>query len=323
MTNKNQKACRFCNSSYDNKKHKSCPHCGFREPLQIGFWFIFLLIVFTSLILYFANNGKYFQFKQEASFQNSSDYETNFEEIKLRPLSNLSYLSKDEIFAKRTDYVKNSIIFSNKPYKPNKDVYQIEDKLPWISADKIAKYGLKNNPDIANGFSRHSISINNPEILISFIVADYSTKKNKKYNKNDYLLPKKAFWNSKNKTIKVYFDYDAFSKINPDFSTAPMFIDETNARDMGFNWILADETQGITFENITNNISIRPYKIKGCYKKGNGCGLKQGCNNYSPYQEEMIFRILNKDSYMKIKMWKNKPKMLNKKPDIIYEMYFQ
>lgn len=322
MTDKNQKACRFCNNTY-NKKHKSCPHCGFREPMQIGFCFIFVLIILTSLILYFSSGGKYLQFKQEILSKNHSKIENNLKEISLRPLCNLSYLSKDEIFSKRIDYVKNSVVFNDKTYKPNQNVYQIEDKLPWIAADKISKYGLKNNPNIANGLSRHSISVNNPEILISFIVPDYSMKKNKKYNEDDYLLPKKALWDFKNKTIKTYFNFSAFSNINPDFSTAPMYIDETNARDLGFNWILADETQGIMFENMTNNISIRPYKIKGCYKKGNGCGLKEGCNNYSPYQEEMVFRILEKNSYIKIKMWKNKPKRLNKKPDIIYEMYFE
>ena len=40
-------------------------------------------------------------------------------------------------FAKAAPDIFNSI----KNYKPNPEVYKIEDKLPWISAKEIAKYG--------------------------------------------------------------------------------------------------------------------------------------------------------------------------------------
>ncbi len=321
MVKNSQKECIFCNSKYD-EKHKSCPHCGFREPIKVSFCFLFIAVILISLIFYFANSGRYLELKQNFLVQNAKKIEKNLKEIKIRPLSNLSYLSKDEIFSKRIEYVAQSIVFKDKAYKPDENVYQIEDKLPWIAADKIAKYGLNNNPDIAKGPSRHSISVNNPEILISFIVPDYSKKKNKTYNQKDYLLPKKAFWDYKNKTIKTYFDYGAFMNFNPDFISLPMFIDETNARDLGYNWFYAYDSEGVIFDEMPN-MSITPYKIKGCYKKGYGCNLKEGCNNYSPYQKELVFRILDRNSYLKIKMWKDKPKKLNKKPDIIYEMYFE
>ena len=62
--------------------------------------------------------------------------------------------------------------------------------------------------------------------------------------------------------------------------------------------------------------------MQGYYHKGYSCGLKEGCNNYSPYQEDMVFTIID-TGYLKLKLWKNKPLSVLKNADMTYIMHFE
>ena len=316
-----KKQCPFCKEPYE-KNLKICPHCHYKEPLNLekALWvFIFLLLPFTI-----------FKFAQEhfeeinfslSSLTHSKEPSQRLE-IKINPISELSGLSKEEILSKRKSYVNNSVVFKDLNYTPNEDVYQIEDYLPWISAEEIVKNGVDNNPNIGVGNSRHSISVNNPELLISFIIPEYKTTNKENFSTSAYLHPQKLFWDKEENTIEAYFDISSFNADYPQYSNTLFYLDETNARDLGYNWVYATENPNVSFKDYNKNIASSIYKIKGYYHKGYSCKLQSGCNNYSPYQEELVFKILD-TGHLKIKLWKEKPLSVLQNADITYIMYFE
>ncbi len=312
--------CPICGVEYE-KSLNTCPNCGYKQPINFTktLW-IFIAIILPLTIFHFVDFSKF----TVKTSETPSKEELIKEEISIpiREMTELSYLSKDEILKKRIEYVNNSKVFKTENYKPREDVYQIEDNLPWISAYEIALNGTKGNKNIGEGASRCSVSINNPELLMSFIVPEFQRKNAREsFSEADYFLPEKLLWDEKNKTLKAHFNIKSFYDKNPDYMGMAMYTDETNARDLGYNWIFCDKSKNIQFVNEFNNISVEPYEMKGYYHKGFSCGLENGCNNYSPYQEEMPFRLIDNTGYLKLKMWKEKPKNKFQAPDIIYEMY--
>ncbi len=318
-----QKKCPLCETKFDFFA-RQCPNCGFCKPFgKKTTIFIFVItLLFFSFIFKPVENVNLGKLDPSAAQKEKTDPPV-FEKIKLRPMSELSGLSKEEILKNRTRYVKESLVFKNlKNYKPSEEVYQIEDHLPWIGAEQIAKYGAQNNKNIGLGPSRHSTSINNPELLASFIIPNFGNQKNKTYSKDDLLLPVALFYDKNNNVIKAEFNLGAFFEQNPKYLGTSMYIDETNARDLGYNWFYCTKKQNVRFINPKNSMFLRPYKIQGFYHKGYSCGLESGCNNYSPYQEPLVFSILDMPSSLTINLYKEKPKNLKQKPDMIYTMIF-
>lgn len=315
--------CPFCKTEYPSD-FKECPNCRYKTPFTsketmircIG---IILGISIWMIVQLFIYGNQQEKIKRAESIKEPLNSET-LQEIKIRPLSDLSKLTKDDILKKRKEYIKDSIVFSNiEDYTLNPNVYQIEDKTPWISISQIVKYGASGNPNIAKGESRHSISVNNPELLVTFIAPQYS---NPDPNRSEdyYLLPKKLTYDSKNNILRAHFDFKEFFKEEKDFK---VFTDETNARDLGYEWVFASDMKNISFENYDDNISVMPYRMLGYYHKGYSCGLKSGCNNYSPRQVFMEFYVTNPDAYIVLDFWKEKPRNSSQKPDITYIMIFE
>lgn len=314
VENFEEKKCPLCGALYA-KKSRYCPNCGYIKPQSFK-CAIILLVIFFFLIscLFLAKTHE----------QNKAN-SLVFKEIPLQKMSELSYKTKKEIFKKRIEAVQKTPVFTDlKNYQPNHEVYQFEDKAPWIGAEQIARFGMKDNKNIALGASRSSLALNNPALLISLIVPDFASQKDKvNFSEDDFLLPKKLEYNKESSTIKATFNIKPFFLNNPNYIGSAMFIDETNARDFGYNWLWAKKNKNVKFASTTNNFSIRPYKVLGVYKKGTSCAIKDGCNNYSPYQKELVFGIVDLPSSLEIKMYKNKPKAIGQKPDITYIMLFE
>ena len=325
------KICPICNEIYSDIE-KQCPKCGFKEPLSHGKAIDNIMLILLMFAIILATIKPIGIFLKRFNHKNLNEntvqvYDAekekfNEKKIYLNSMSELSGLSKQEILEKRKRIVQESDVFSKiKNYSPNPKVYKIEDNLPWISAYEIVKNGVKSEK-LPYGPSRHSMMINNPEILLGYIVPDYHFDNYKQEpDEIDYFFPRKVTWDEENKTIRAYFNYREFVKRHG-YSRIKFYTDDTNARDFGFNWIYCDKRQGIAFES-KENISNMPYEIKGYYHRGYSCGLPEGCNNYSPLQNYMVFDVTSINSYAKFKFWKNKPLITSQKADIYYEMYFE
>ena len=322
------KRCPICDTLY-TVFQKQCPNCFYKEPLEANNILAIVLLIFLVPITYFYQEFRGVSFLNNSSIKNiqkvaQSKYkDLNSRRIFLSPMVELSGLSKAEIIELRKKAIKNSVVFSKiENYSPNPNVYNMQDYLPWISAYEIVKNGTKNNSNIGVGPSRHSLMINNPEILLGYIVPDYGTRfKDIEPNETDYFVPKKVIWDEENNKIKVYFDYGKFIK-KYKYSYLTVYSDDTNARDLGYNWIYCNSKQGIVFSAL-NNVSKVPYQLGGYYHRGFACGLKEGCNNYSPMQNKLVYNVVSRDAVVKFKFWKNKPATPLQKADINYEMYFE
>jgi len=326
MNNGKTRKCPHCSAVYDDSL-ASCPNCLSANPREMKSLFWALFPVFLSVIIFFIYNWT----KMELVIDTVKNKgrapvaDVEMQEIPVRPMSELSYLSKDEILKRRVNFVSASKIFGDLDYKPNPAVFQIEDSLPWISAPELVKHGVNNNPNIGKGVSCHSLPINNPELLLNVSVLDYGDSRDSKYASDaDYFIPKKVLWVKKENRIKVYFDLAEFLKHNPQYPKTQIDINLAgiNARDFGYNWVKCVKQENVFFKTKYNNISQTPYELKDYIHKGFACKLKSGCNNHSPYQEQLDM-IISKPAYLMFCLWKNKPLTNFSKPDIIYEMFFE
>ncbi|MBQ4647373.1 MAG: hypothetical protein IJB79_08495 [Candidatus Gastranaerophilales bacterium] len=325
-----EKICPICETKYDDLE-KQCPNCGYKAPMNMDKTMTRLLcfaIIVTAFyhiskteIFDFAKQFYKETYQEEVEFYGYDDvFDTK--EIYLSPMSELSGLSNAQILDERKRHVRKSIVFSDlENYYPNPSVYKMKDGLPWISAYEIVKNGLESK-ELSKGISRHSMMINNPELLLGFIIPDYSFKnKDIEPSDVDYFYPKKITWNEKTKTIKAYFDYSGFIQ-KRGYMRIEFYPDDTNARDLGYDWIHCDEIQNAFFKS-SDNISKRIYQLKGYYHRGYSCGIEGGCNNYSPNQPEIVFFVTSRSAVLKFKLWKQKPFSKYQKADINYEMHFE
>ena len=252
-----------------------------------------------------------------------NDYDLNDEvvNINIEPLEELSGLSVNEILKMRTEAVKSSPLFVNRmDYKPNPNVFRIEDGLQWISAYQISCYGTENNPNVGNGPSRESIGILNPELMYYSSVLNFGfSKKNKSCDKSDYLLPYRANYTPKDNTIHAYFKYSPLKEKLGYLGN--IAITDANAYDLGYNYGFADSTSNIRFK--VDKFNKETIKTRGYYHRGYACGLQEGCNNYSPHETGYEFYLTDLPAKLHIKLWNQEPVTTKQEADLNYEMVFE
>ena len=91
--------------------------------------------------------------------------------ILVNPVSEYNYLTKNEIYKIRKDYVAKSI-FAYKNYSPREEVFgQIIDKKPWWGDIQCLPYKTVDHSENIRGKSHLSIQINNPSALIQITTA--------------------------------------------------------------------------------------------------------------------------------------------------------
>lgn len=305
----------------DNNNKENIEEYKSKMNFDKAFWiFLILLIPITICYIYQQNSYKFYDISNAQPKAIKEEIVEKGQDIPLRKMSELSSLTKKEIIEKRIEYVNNSKIFKIKDYLPKAEIYQIEDNIPWISVEELTRNGLKDNPNIAYGLSRQSISINNPELLLTLMAPAFGKRSAKQISNLDYFFPTKLEYKKEN-ILEVHYNISDFYKKNPNYKGFEMVMDDTNARDFSYNWGYVSEKENIS--PITfNGIFKQPYFFQGYYHRGFSCGLESGCNNYSPYQKDMNFRIMETPAYLEFKLWKTKPKSLEIKQDMIYRMYF-
>ena len=252
-----------------------------------------------------------------------NDYDKNDKiiNINIEPLEELSGLSAKEILSMREEAVKSSPIFVNRQdYKPNPEVFLIEDGLQWISAHQVSCYGTDNNPDIGKGKSRESIGILNPELMFYNCVLGFKfSERNIACTKDDYLLPYKANYTPDDNTIHVYLRYKPLKEKLGYFGNID--ISDANAHDLGYNYAFADSTSNIRFKH--DKFTLETIKTRGYYHRGYACGLQEGCNNYSPYETGYEFYLTDLPAKLHIKLWNQQPASTSQEADLNYEMIFE
>ena len=246
--------------------------------------------------------------------------------IRISPMQEFSGLSREAVLNKRIAAVKSSFLFRNiKEYRPSSAVFQIEDGLPWISAYELTCFGISGSENIGKGESRNSVAILNPDLLFVISMASFAFHSFPNINSCspiDYLIPYRAYYDRPSNTVSAYIDFSAFYRKN--HMLHGIILEDANARDLGYNYVFADKTENIRFSDSTN-FSTQITQTSGFFHKGFACKAPTGCNNYSPYQSQYNFYLIDpeRSASLHIKLWKNKPADKSDPADIHYELIFR
>ena len=234
--------------------------------------------------------------------------------LKINSPVNFNNYSKAKIYETRKRYVAASLFASNK-YEPNNQVFgAIEDNKPWYGLnysgcinDAIGKTAAIEGP------SEESRFINNPNVLIGINCGGVSAPISDPIcrSKDFWLVPTNLSYDGKTKTISAIYKM-------PYKQTCQLT--GINARDLGFNYVWANNVRNINFKN-SPNISNQIYSFGDYIHKGGSCRINDGCNNCSPYQPRVEFEYSpTNTASISFKLWNKMPESKYKNADINYNI---
>ena len=258
----------------------------------------------------------------------------NDEKLVINPLSNYTYKSVEEITNIRKKYVATSI-FKKEGYEPNISVFgQMQDKKAWWGIDHIICYVDQNTNIRKEGLSEESRFINNPDMLLGVLVSQIFEKtpnlKSLCEDKALQMIPTSITYNEKYKLITAtYKATQNFIKLFGSKSKKThikFLLTGLNARDFGYDYGYAIDTTNIAFNPYFVKGNVLDYgivKFEDHIALGKACEVDGGCNNTTPYQPALEFRILKLPAEMTVSLWKHKPLYKNQPASIYYKIKFE
>ena len=260
-------------------------------------------------------------------------YNDDFIDLKINKPTNYNYKTKNEIYDIRKSYVSKSK-FAKRNYEPNEAVFgSIVDYKPWwglISCDNPDYHG--DYHERIEGPSKVSVQMNNPDALVqvSLPYLIWGTDYNREYCTSEYskFIPYSLKFSKKyNAYVLKYELTRAFlnyrTNINNKTYRYPLQLSGLNARDFGYNYVYAYNTTNIKmfsysdFDMTNSIVTFADY-----VHLGGSCKYKDGCNNISPMQDGLMFRVTELPATISLKLWKNYPSSTNEKPDLYYQIVF-
>ncbi len=139
-----------------------------------------------------------------------------------------------------------------------------------------------------------------------------------------WVIPYRITYSPKEKLITTYYS-------NLQLLAANYYIETINAQDFGYKYGKMYPKGKTYFLDKNDNISKRIYEFNDCIHKGQSCGVPAGCNNASPYTKGYVFVPELATPYkfypffnhsIDFKLWRQKPKDSNVKPDMTYRIVF-
>lgn len=249
------------------------------------------------------------------------------------------YKSRNDIFATRMrimksyqakdkeNYKNDTRIFRDN-YKPSNIVFGgVEGGRPWWGLKGLVCKGA--GMQARAGLSEESRFINNPMLLISIDTTLAWTIKQwdcpEIYPKPTslHLIP------DKKKFIAIFqisdFHEQLFSQIRwgnlnkEDFQHFYM-LNALNARDFGYEYGYLIDSKNIEFKS-PENIGTMIHKFKNYIHVAGSCRVdSRGCNNGSPFQDELVFKIVDYPAEMTLHLFKERPKEKHSNPDVVYQI---
>ena len=327
---KDSKTCNNCGILLTESVRK-CPNCKAITDMQLPVPTILFIIILTGLVgigyLFYdtwktavQSRQSFTEYLTRQSTNPAVELEGSLgESIRVKPMIPLSGLSAKEILKIRRDAVSDTIVFGDvSKYEPNDKVFKIEDGFPWIGAYQSSCIGTDGNEKIGDGESRESLAIINPELLYSFSIPYYNNDSSL-CSSLDYMIPRKLIYHKDKSVLVAYIELSGLiEKRGHNF----LYAIDANARDFGYNFAYADRFYNIQFKQ-EYNFSKQITRTTGFWHRGYACGLKEGCNNYSPQNDMLYFKTVGTPAAINIKLWKNEPKSPKQVADINYMIVFQ
>lgn len=257
---------------------------------------------------------------------------SNFEVLNVNSPSEYDYLSKQQIFDIRKNYVKNSL-FNNASYEPNTEVFgNIIDNKPWWGSIRCNQLNYKGDyHENIEGPSNVSVQMNNPNALVglSMPYIPWDIGNNKEFCTSDYakFLPLSLQYNRKDKLIVAKYKLTKkFLKlrtnINGKLTRYVIQLSGLNARDFGYDYMYIFNENNIKMYSEYNNATEDISTFRDYIHLGGSCHYKDGCNNISPMQNNLMFSVTHLPAEINIKLWKKKPINKYVKADMYYRIIF-
>lgn len=331
------------NSYISNSSNESFSLMGL-VPIRL---LVGIKLIIIAIIAVFILN-KYYVNKQENNVTEKLNYvatsavttnnnisfnDKDFVDLNINKPTNYNFKSKNEIYNIRKSYVLKSK-FAKRNYAPNEAVFgSIVDYKPWwglISCDNPDYHG--DYHERIEGPSKVSVQMNNPDALVqvSLPYLIWGTDYNREYCTSEYskFIPYSLKFSKKyNAYVLKYELTRAFlnyrTNINNKTYRYPLQLSGLNARDFGYNYVYAYNTTNIKmfsysdFDMTNSIVTFADY-----VHLGGSCKYKDGCNNISPMQDGLMFRVTELPATISLKLWKNYPSSPSEKPDLYYQIVF-
>jgi predicted esterase len=247
------------------------------------------------------------------------------QDIPLRGVAELDFMKRDDVMALRAAAVTERSHLVDGEYSPSQQVFgQIEDGKPWWGIR--GQFCNGNGEKSIDGPSEESRFLLNPFLLLgmdegsAFVVQGPCDPV--------YPVPRSLVWDAAGANATVTYDYSGFvagkKATNAfDVSGLKLMPEGINARDFGYTWEYADPASSSNVGNAPGGLILsQPVEIKNYIHAGGSCGYPGGCNNASPTQPEIFFRVLRTPASLHVKLWKSKPASAGERADFTYVIRF-
>jgi hypothetical protein len=275
----------------------------------------------------------------------ASAFCANPKELRINSMSELSYKTREYVFKMRERHVARSLFPQSNYSAANGTMLAgIQDNKPWISIHAVY------TPSRVDGPSEESRFINNPNLLVAIIAGNgyFSSPRTDEQRRDNprmhfeedkfhtFFIPTKMSYCERPLTIIAEYPMTRFlekyigfwrgSRKEEMLGKQTFLLTGLNARDLGFPYGYAEKVSNISFIESSSNISNSVAQFQDFIHTGGACQVEGGCNNASPYQPMLVFRLDDypynqitgaaKNTYMKFKLWKNYPNSKTDKADV-------
>ena len=255
----------------------------------------------------------------------------NYTNLTVNPLSSLNFLTKKQIYELRKYYVQKSL-FASKDYEPNAEVFgRIADGKPWWTSKPCTPLNYEGDyHERIQGDSKVSAQLNNPNALVGISMAyspwEYEDNTEFCNSKSAEFLPERMSYSPKENLIVAEYKVPSYfhrlkSKVNGKIMGYPLQLSGMNAIDFGYNYVYAYEAKNIGMMNPeSSNMTMDVQIFRDYIHLGGSCKYKDGCNNISPLQTNLMFAVDNLPAIITLKLWKKQPINKYVKGDIYYKI---
>jgi len=246
-------------------------------------------------------------------------------EIPVNNMGEFNFKTKKEIYDLRKQRVfEHSNLVAS--YVPSEAVFgHIVDKIPWWGIYGI--YGYGTGIKSIEGPSEESRFLLNPYLLVGLSELNaFITPA--ELDRTSAFYPKPIRINLRADASSERIEYlvsDHFHYVNSNhvypINQQKLSLITYNARDMGFSHLYIDpkKSDGLTWVN--KNKSAVP--ILDYIHRGTSCGFPEtGCNNASPFQQDLVIEIEKIPAKAHVKLWRTNPQNVDNDCDmtVIIEM---
>lgn len=270
---------------------------------------------------------------QTADTNVANEAKTNggYVNLSVNPLSSLNYLTRKQIYDLRKGYVQKSL-FASKEYEPNAEVFGgIVDGKPWWTTNPCTPLNYEGDyHERIQGNSKVSAQLNNPNALVGISMAyspwEYEANKEFCRSKAAAFIPERMSYNQKENLIVAEYKVPSYfyklkSHVNEKLMGYPLQLSGMNAIDFGYDYVYAYEAKNISMmDPESSNMTTDVQTFRDYIHLGGSCKYKDGCNNISPLQNNLMFAVDDLPAIITLKLWKKQPMNKYIKGDIYYKI---